>query len=194
MAYNLACWCIQMAYTQHSWMFMDIVVGLSVRPSVRLFVYGIVRWLCICWQITLNKWHKIWHADVSPSLISLSQHWCQTICFFGVFFFFFFIHFFSKVRVGAKEGGSHYWEMAVAITCGCGGYLLPLLAPHSCFFICWKSVNHGSFCVLGLKGVLVVPVSESIWACNRLQIWPTGTRFLTGEVIPGVAALKSWTK
>ena len=76
MAYNLACWCIQMAYTQHSWMLMDIVVGLSVRPSVRLFVYGIFRWLCICWQITWNKWHKIWHADVSPSLISLSQHWC----------------------------------------------------------------------------------------------------------------------
>ena len=44
-----------------------------------------------------------------------------------VFFFFFF----SKVRVGAKEGGSHYWEMAVAITCGYGGYLLPLLAAHS---------------------------------------------------------------
>ena len=76
MAYNLACWCIQMAYTQHSWMLMDIVVGLSVRPSVRLFVYGIFRWLCICWQISWNKWHKIWHADVSPSLISLSQHWC----------------------------------------------------------------------------------------------------------------------
>ena len=76
MAYNLACWCIQMAYTQHSWMLMDIVVGLSVHPSVRLFVYGIFRWLCICWQITWNKWHKIWHVDVSPSLISLSQHWC----------------------------------------------------------------------------------------------------------------------
>ena len=41
--------------------------------------------------------------------------------------FFFFCFFFSKVRVGAKEGGSHYWEMAVAITCGYGGYLLPLL-------------------------------------------------------------------
>ena len=82
MAYNLACWCIQMAYTQHSWMLMDIVVGLSVRPSVRLFVYGIFRWLCICWQITWNKW-------------------------------------------------SHFWEMAVAITCGYGGYLLPLLAAHS---------------------------------------------------------------
>ena len=64
LAYNLACWCIQMAYTQHSWMLMDIVVGLSVRPSVRLFVYGIFRWLCICWQITWNKWHKIWHDDV----------------------------------------------------------------------------------------------------------------------------------
>ena len=76
MAYNLACWCIQMAYTQHSWMLMDIVVGLVVRPSVHLFVYGIFRWLFICWQITWNKWHKIWHADVSPSLISLSQHWC----------------------------------------------------------------------------------------------------------------------
>ena len=43
---------------------------------------------------------------------------------------FFFLVFF-KVRVGAKEGGSHYWEMAVAITCGYGGYLLPLLAAHS---------------------------------------------------------------
>ena len=53
-------------------------------------------------------------------------------CF--VFFPFFFL-FFSKVRVGAKEGGSHYWEMAVAITCGYGGYLLPLLAAHSsCYY------------------------------------------------------------
>ena len=83
-----------MAYTQHSWMLMDIVVGLSVRPSVRLFVYA-----------------------------------CPTI--WGLFFFAFFIYFFSKVRVGAKEGGSHYWEMSVAITCGYGGYLLPLLAAHS---------------------------------------------------------------
>ena len=54
----------------------------------------------------------------------------------GFFFFLlFFFFFFPKVRVGAKEGGSHYWEMAVAITCGYGGYLLPLLAAHSSF--CW---------------------------------------------------------
>ena len=43
--------------------------------------------------------------------------------------------FFSKVRVGAKEGGSHYWEMAVAITCGYGGYLLLLLAAHSSYLL-----------------------------------------------------------
>ena len=84
MAYNLACWCIQMAYTQHSWMLMDIVVGLSVRPSVRLFVYGIFRWLCICWQITWNKWHKIWHDDVViigrwllPSLVDMGDICCH---------------------------------------------------------------------------------------------------------------------
>ena len=68
---------------------------------------------------------------------------CPSICPFvrlrlsnhlGFFFFLlFFSIFFSKVRVGAKEGGSHYWEMAVAITCGYGGYLLPLLAAHSSF-------------------------------------------------------------
>ena len=81
MAYNLACWCIQMAYTQHSWMLMDIVVGLSVRPSV-----------------------------------------CSFTAFSGGCAF-------------AKEGGSHYWEMAVAITCGYGGYLLPLLAAHSSFIM-----------------------------------------------------------
>ena len=140
MAYNLACWCIQMAYTQHSWMLMDIVVGLSVRPSVRLFVYGIFRWLCICWQITWNKWHKIWHADVSPSLISLSQH-------LG---FFFFLG--GGGGGGAKEGGSHYWEMAVAITCGYGGYLLPLLAAHSSsfgFYLELHVIWRDSLCYLG---------------------------------------------
>ena len=57
------------------------------------------------------------------------------LLFLGGFFLFF-----SKVRVGAKEGGSHYWEMAVAITCGYGGYLLPLLAAHSsyyCYYYCY---------------------------------------------------------
>ena len=56
---------------------------------------------------------------------------CLTVCW--CFHFAFFLLFFSKVMVGAKEGGSHYWEMAVAITCGYGGYLLPLLAAHSSY-------------------------------------------------------------
>ena len=97
---------------------------LLVCLSVHLSVYGIFRWLCICWQITWNKclWHK--------------------------FFLLFFFIFFSKVRVGAKEGGSHYWEMAVAVTCGYGGYLLPLLAAHSsCFkyerqWVHWSAPHH----------------------------------------------------
>ena len=62
----------------------DIVVGLSVRPSVRLFVYGIFRWLCICWQITWNKWHKIWHDDaviigrwLLPSLVDTGDICCH---------------------------------------------------------------------------------------------------------------------
>ena len=138
MAYNLACWCIQMAYTQHSWMLMDIVVGLSVR----LFVYGIFRWLCICWQITWNKWHKIWHADVSPSLISLSQHWCKTIWFF--FFFSFFSLFFLRLGLGQRR--------AVVII---GRWLLPSLVDTgdicchywqhilvSIIFIIFMSHNH----------------------------------------------------
>ena len=120
MAYNLACWCIQMAYTQHSWMLMDIVVGLYVRPSVRLFVYGIFRWLCICWQITWNKWHKIWHADVSLSLISVNfpqpTLMLNHVVFLWFFFCFFFAFFFLRLGLGQRK--------AVVII---GRWLLPSL-------------------------------------------------------------------
>ena len=105
--------------------FMDIVVGLYVRPSVRLFVYGIFRWLCICWQITWNKWHEICHADVSPSLISLSQHWCLTI-----WFFFFFLLFFLRLGLGQRR--------AVVII---GRWLLPSLVDTvdiSCHY--WQHI------------------------------------------------------
>ena len=98
----------------HGCLWILLLVCLSVHLSVYSFT-AIFRWLCIC-KIT--------------DLISvrLSNH----LRFFFFFLLFFFI-FFSKVRVGAKKGGSHYWEMAVAITCGYGGYLLPLLAAHSSF-------------------------------------------------------------
>ena len=120
----------------------------SVRLSVNRSVNHIFRFLHICWQVTGKEWHRVRNADVSRWL-TLGQHWCQWVLLsfhafvrpsnhpwawvcvrlsnhLGfVFFSFFFL------RVGAKEGGSHYWEMAVAITCGYGGYLLPLLAAHS---------------------------------------------------------------
>ena len=93
-----------------------------------------------CGQIAWKKWPTNWHAHVSRWLM-LSCHWqlwvLLPMCLFFFVVFFFII--FSKVRVGAKEGGSHYWEMAVAITCGYGGYLLPLLAAHSSWHC--KSIN-----------------------------------------------------
>ena len=135
----------------------------SVCPSVNRSVNHIFRFLHICWQVTGKEWHRVRNADVSRWL-TLGQHWCRWVLLsFHVFvrpsnhplawvcvlhtkrleemaynlacWCIFFCFFFSKVRVGAKEGGSHYWEMAVAITCGYGGYLLPLLAAHSSFFL-----------------------------------------------------------
>ena len=62
MAYNLACWCIQMAYTQHSWMLMDIVVGLSVRRTWHILQWprcNICRY-CIAWLSTMSSsTHKV---------------------------------------------------------------------------------------------------------------------------------------
>ena len=57
---------------------MDIVVGLSVRPSVRLFVYGIIgRWLlpslvdtgdicCHYWQHILVE-YRYWIGPLVPT-------------------------------------------------------------------------------------------------------------------------------
>ena len=110
-----------------------------MRSSVRPTIHGLGFVYCI--QSAWKKWPTIWHADVSRWL-TLSIHGCLwilllvclsvhlSVCSFFSFFF-------SKVRVGANEGGSHYWEMAVAITCGYGGYLLPLLAAHSSLTLCW---------------------------------------------------------
>ena len=57
---------------------------LLVCLSVHLSVCGIFRWLCICWQITWNKWHKIWHDDVViigrwllPSLVDTGDICCH---------------------------------------------------------------------------------------------------------------------
>ena len=112
----------------------------SVRPTIHGL--GFVYFIQSAWK----KWPTIWHADVSRWL-TLSIHGCLwilllvclsvhlSVCSFTAFSG--GCAFADKslgtngIKFGAKEGGSHYWEMAVAITCGYGGYLLPLLAAHS---------------------------------------------------------------
>ena len=117
-----------------------------MRSSVRPTIHGLGFVYCI--QSAWKKWPTIWHADVSRWL-TLSIHGCLwilllvclsvhlSVCSFTAFSG--GCAFADKslgtngIKFGAKEGGSHYWEMAVAITCGYGGYLLPLLAAHSSF-------------------------------------------------------------
>ena len=98
---------------------MGIVVISCVRPSVqpsmglglciayKAFGRNVSRWL------TLSIHGCLWIL----LLVCLSVH--LSVCSFTAF------------------SGSHYWELAVAITCGCGGYVLPLLATHSSWIWNW---------------------------------------------------------
>ena len=119
-----------------------------MRSSFRPTIHGLGFVYCI--QSAWKKWPTIWHADVSRWL-TLSIHGCLwilllvclsvhlSVCSFTAFSG--GCAFADKslgtngIKFGAKEGGSHYWEMAVAIICGYGGYLLPLLAAHSSFIL-----------------------------------------------------------
>ena len=115
-------------------MLKGILVMSCIRPCVQLFM-GLA--LCIADKSLGRNGQQIgmlmYPDDLCSAVIDNYGYYClcPTIWVFFFCFFVFFFIFFSKVRVGAKEGGSHYWEMAVAITCGYGGYLLPLLAAHS---------------------------------------------------------------
>ena len=109
-------------------MLKGILVMSCIRPCVQLFM-GLA--LCIADKSLGRNGQQIgmlMYPDDNYGYYCLCV--CLTVCWcfhlLGLVFIFF-----SKVRVGAKEGGSHYWEMAVAITCGYEGYLLPLLAAHS---------------------------------------------------------------
>ena len=104
-----------------------------MRSSVRPTIHGLGFVYCI--QSDWKKWPTIWHADVSRWL-TLSIHGCLWILLLVCLSVHLSVCSFTAFSGGcafAKEGGSHYWEMAVAITCGYGGYLLPLLAAHSSF-------------------------------------------------------------
>ena len=75
----------------------------------------------------------------------------------------------NGIKFGAKEGGSHYWEMAVAITCGYGRYLLPLLAAHSSFT--WLCICESALCYnLIFYKIFSVSWSSECKICNY-KIW-----------------------
>ena len=136
-----------------------------VRPSNHPWA-----WVCVLHTKRLK--------EMAYNLAFLSA--CPTIWVF-FFFFAFFFHFFSKVRVGAKEGGSHYWEMAVAITCGYGGYLLPLLAAHSSYHLVYYNNELIQIWALGLEFLLFLTdfdssnvsqtVCVAILLCRRAMIF-----------------------
>ena len=95
---------------------MGIVVISCVRPSVQP---SMGLGLCIAYkalgrnglQFGMLMYPDGLHSAFMDAYGYCCWSVCPSICPF--------------VRLG------HYWEMAVAITCGYGGYLLPLLAAHS---------------------------------------------------------------
>ena len=99
-----------------------------VRPTIHGlgFVYGI--------QSAWKKWPTIWHADVSRWL-TLSIHGCLWILLLVCLS----VHL-SVCSFTAFSGGCAFADKSllgdgtVAITCGYGGYLLPLLAAHSSYY------------------------------------------------------------
>ena len=146
----------------------------SVRPTIHGlgFVY--------CIQSAWKKWPTIWHADVSRWL-TLSIHGCLwilllvclsvhlSVCSFTAFSGgCAFAHKSlgtNGIKFGAKEGGSHYWKMAVAITCGYGRYLLPLLAAHSSLYYI-----HGSY-------GYCVKYPWSVCTLNPMTTWTLVTQY-----------------
>ena len=129
MANKLACSCIQMTYAQLSLTIMGIIAYVSVWLSVGVF---------ICW---------VWFGEGKGDILLLMCYilhnsaypFCKSVIVTEIIVYEFCMY-------GNKDFSiwlfiTHYWEMAVAITCGYGGYLLPLLAAHSSFKMdlsdCW---------------------------------------------------------
>ena len=146
-------------------MLKGILVMSCIRPCVQLFM-GLA--LCIADKSLGRNGQQIgmlmYPDDLCSAVIDNYGYYClcPTIWFFFFLLAFFFLCF-SKVRVGAKEGGSHYWEMAVAITCGYGGYLLPLLAAHSSLSIANSDatkniVKESNICIHGLYCTVLIMI------------------------------------
>ena len=139
-----------------------------MRSSVRPTIHGLGFVYCI--QSAWKKWPTIWHADVSRWL-TLSIHGCLWILLLVCLSVHLSVCSFTAFSGGcafAKEGGSHYWEMAVAITCGYGGYLLPLLAAHSS--LKWNSCKSITKCVIRDERGIVWALINDPHLCHFLGI------------------------
>ena len=133
-----------MTYPWPTLMPMGIVVISCVRPSVQP---SMGLGLCIaCKALGRNglQFGMLMYPDgLHSAFMDAYGYCCWSVCpsicpFVRLRHFQVAVHLLTNhleqlngIKFGAKEGGSHYWEMAVAITCGYGGYLLPLLAAHS---------------------------------------------------------------
>ena len=122
---------------------MGIVVISCVRPSVQP---SMGLGLCISYKALgrngLQFGMLMYPDGLHSAFMDAYGYCCWSVCpsicpFVRLRHFQVAVHLLTNhleqmaLKFGAKEGGSHYWEMAVAITCGYGGYLLPLLAAHS---------------------------------------------------------------
>ena len=135
-----------MTYPWPTLMPMGIVVISCVRPSVQP---SMGLGLCIAYKALgrngLQFGMLMYPDGLHSAFMDAYGYCCWSVCpsicpFVRLRHFQVAVHLLTNhleqlngIKFGAKEGGSHYWEMAVAITCGYGGYLLPLLAAHSSF-------------------------------------------------------------
>ena len=133
-----------MTYPWPTLMPMGIVVISCVRPSVQP---SMGLGLCIAYKALgrngLQFGMLMYPDGLHSAFMDAYGYCCWSVCpsicpFVRLRHFQVAVHLLTNhleqlngIKFGAKEGGSHYWEMAVAITCGYGGYLLPLLAAHS---------------------------------------------------------------
>ena len=112
-----------MTYPWPTLMPMGIVVISCVRPSVQP---SMGLGLCIAYKALgrngLQFGMLMYPDGLHSAFMDAYGYCCWSVCpsicpFVRLRHFQVAVH---LVRVGAKEGGSHYWEMAVAITCGYG--------------------------------------------------------------------------
>ena len=131
-----------MTYPWPTLMPMGIVVISCVRPSVQP---SMGLGLCIAYkalgrngpQFGMLMYPDGLHSAFMDAYGYCCWSVCQSICPFVRL---------RHFQVAVHLLTNHYWEMAVAITCGYGGYLLPLLAAHSSLLPFYKTNKRYHVC------------------------------------------------